>query len=144
MAELAHRTGGSERRSDHSGVDPGLPEEYEEEAAYVRPYMVTGGRTHSSSSDVPIESLVECLGPPSAEHITEARRILELTANQYLSVAELSAYLHLPVGVIRVLSCDLSDEGLLRVHGLTTTAPGRTPAITLSVLESVLDGISAL
>lgn len=116
----------------------------EDKTANVRPYTVTGGRTHAGSSEVPIESLVECLGPPAPEHAPESRQILEFTSHQYLSVAELSAHLHLPVGVVRVLACDLADEGLLRVHGLTTTDHGRTPATTMSVLESVLDGISAL
>jgi hypothetical protein len=121
-----------------------LADELVEETANVRPYTVTGGRTHPSSAAVPIESLVECLGEPGPEHTAESRRILDLTARQYLSVAELSAHLHLPVGVVRVLACDLADEGLVRLHGLTLAGPETAPATTLSVLESVLDGISAL
>ena len=58
------------------------------------------------------------------------------------SVAELSAHLSLPLGVVRVLVGDLADEGLVVVHtGSPTAAP---PAANLKVLESVLDGISAL
>ncbi len=123
--------------------EPPVPDAVADETANVRPYTVTGGRTRSGSGDLPIEALVECLGDAGAQHAAESRRILELTAGDYLSVAELSAHLHLPVGVVRVLACDLADEGLVRVHGLTTTE-SHPPATTLSVLESVLNGISAL
>ncbi len=114
------------------------------EAPYVRPYTVTGGRTRPSGTDLPFEALVEARTGPRPEHPPESRRILGLAAGQYLSVAELSAHLRLPVGVVRVLVGDLADEGAVRVHGLTTTVSGAAPATTLSVLESVLDGISAL
>jgi hypothetical protein len=116
----------------------------EDEVAYVRPYTVTGGRTRPSGVDLPFEALVEALAEPGPGHAPESRRILGLAAGQYLSVAELSAHLQLPVGVVRVLVGDLADEGSVRVHGLTTTTTGTAPATTLSVLESVLDGISAL
>lgn len=112
------------------------------EAAYVRPYTVTGGRTRPSGTDLPFEALIEALTGARPDHSPESRRILALAAGQYLSVAELSAHLHLAVGVVRVLVGDLADEGAVRIHGLTT-AP-TAPATTLSVLESVLNGISAL
>jgi hypothetical protein len=79
----------------------------------------------------------------------ESRRILELTAGRYLSVAEISAHAHLPVGVVRVLVADLAEAGAVRIHGLTAAslsdpADPRSGAAALAVLESVLDGISAL
>ena len=117
-----------------------------DEASYVRPYTVTGGRTRPSSSSLPIEALVEtvCVLPAAgAGQTPEKRRILALADGQYLSVAEISAHLHLPVGVVRVLVSDLADEDLVRVHGLAM-ADAYAPATTLSVLESVLNGISAL
>ncbi len=134
------------------------------EAASVRPYMVTGGRTRPSGDDLPIEALVECLDEPDADASDavaasraakaslagpESRRILELTAGRYLSIAEISAHAHLPVGVVRVLVADLADVGRVRVHGLTAAAAADPTdpsgsAAALAVLESVLDGISAL
>ena len=59
-----------------------------------------------------------------------------------LSVAELSAHLHLPLGVVRVLVGDLADEGRVVVHRPSATTAN--PAADLKVLESVLNGISAL
>lgn len=116
---------------------------HEEEDAYtVRPYAVTGGRT-STSSDLPVEALVQALGAPDVTMTPEKRRILELTATQYLSVAELSAHVKLPVPVVRIVVGDLAGSKKVRVHGMTRT-DGYTPSATLSVLESVLDGISSL
>ncbi|WP_432497775.1 DUF742 domain-containing protein [Kineococcus auxinigenes] len=109
----------------------------------VRPYTVTGGRTRPTNADLPVEALVEALGEPEVGMTPERRKILELTRTSYLSVAELSAHVHLPVGVVRVVVSDLAASGKIRVHGLTlATSP--QPATTISVLESVLNGISSL
>ena len=72
--------------------------------------------------------------------------VAQFVASNYISVAELSALLHLPLGVIRILVSDLADQQYVRVH---TSQPvevntGESPALSLSVLESVLNGISAL
>ena len=151
------------------------PEQPEPDAAPVRPYMVTGGRTRPAGDDLPIEALVErvtddaqrvpspradvrssstYLAPRLPQPVgraslaaPESRRILELTEGRYLSVAEISAHAHLPVGVVRVLVSDLALAGAVRIHGLTPAAltdPSSANAAALAVLESVLDGISAL
>ena len=120
----------------------------EEDASTVRPYAVTGGRTTTSSAQLPVEALVQGLAEPAVGMTPERRSILELTATQYLSVAELSAHTKLPVGVMRVLLSDLAGEHKIRVHGLTAIdhqgTSAYSPATSLSVLESVLNGISAL
>jgi hypothetical protein len=127
------------RRFDHDLYD----EEAVEEARVVRPYALTRGRTRPGRSDLPLEALVRVVtGATDPVGTAERRRILDLTREQILSVAELSAHLSLPLGVVRVLVGDLADEGLVIVHtGSPTAAP---PAANLKVLESVLDGISAL
>lgn len=131
-----------EHRFDPYGPDDGADDQ--DDDVYVRPYTVTGGRTRPSSASLPIEALVETVGTPFPGLSPEKRRILELTDGQYLSVAEISAHLHLPVGVVRVLVSDLADDELVRVHGLAMAESPYAPATTLSVLESVLNGISAL
>jgi hypothetical protein len=127
------------RRFGHDLYD----EESVEEARVVRPYALTRGRTRPGRSDLPLEALVRVVaGATDPVGTAERRRILDLTREQILSVAELSAHLSLPLGVVRVLVGDLADEGLVVVHmGSPTAAP---PAANLKVLESVLDGISAL
>lgn len=114
-----------------------------EEARLVRPYALTRGRTRTASSDLPLEALVRVMpGATDPAPTPERRRILELTRESIQSVAELSAHMSLPLGVIRVLVGDLADEGLVAVH--TTSSTTATPAHNLKVLESVLDGISSL
>ena len=127
------------RRFDHDLYD----EETVEEARVVRPYALTRGRTRPGRSDLPLEALVRVVtGATDPVGTAERRRILDLTREQILSVAELSAHLSLPLGVVRVLVGDLADDGLVVVHtGSPAAAP---PAANLKVLESVLDGISAL
>jgi hypothetical protein len=118
--------------------------EYTYEERTVRPYAMTGGRTRPRGDALPIEALVSAVRQPTAGETAEKRKILELSGGQYLSIAELSAHVHLPVGVVRVIVGDLVDEGLARVHGPSGQAATHNPATTLSVLESVLNGISAL
>lgn len=115
----------------------------EEEASTVRPYAVTGGRTSPTSADLPVEALVQAIAAPEVTMTPEKRRIVELTQSQYLSVAELSAHVRLPVPVVRIVVGDLAESGAVRVHGLTRS-DGYAPSATLSVLESVLNGISSL
>ncbi|MFS0706410.1 MULTISPECIES: DUF742 domain-containing protein [Cellulomonas] len=125
-----------------------MSEHVEYEARTVRPYAVTGGRVRSARSDLPLEALVEVMpGAVASTGLTpEKRAIIQHASAGYISVAELSALLHLPLGVVRILVSDLTDANYVRVH---TSQPvevntGESPALSLSVLESVLNGISAL
>jgi len=121
------------------------PEDGEPEASAVRPYTVTGGRTRPSSTAVlPFEALVEAIGPVEACRLPEARHILAATDREYLSIAELSAHLQLPIGVVRVLVGDLLDAGLVAVHGTASSRSDPSRSETLRVLERALDGICAL
>jgi hypothetical protein len=124
------------------GGEPG-GHEIIDEARTVRPYTLTGGRTRPLREDLPIESLVSAqTGQEGVRRTPERDRIVELTLGRLLSIAELSAYLHLPLGVIRVLVGDLAEEGSVLIHRPSETV--RDPAGNLEVLESVLNGITAL
>ncbi len=128
-----------ERRHAHDLYD----EELVEDARVVRPYALTRGRTRSGHHVLPLEALVRgVVGGHDPAPTPERRRICELSTASILSVAELSAHLSLPLGVVRVLIGDLADEGLVVIH---TGSPSTAPAATnLKVLESVLNGISSL
>ena len=126
-----------------------MSDHIEYEARTVRPYAVTGGRVRSSrSADLPLEALVEVMpGAVTSSGLTpEKRAILQHAAHTYISVSELSAMLHLPLGVVRIVVSDLADAKYIRVHTSTPVEvhTGQSPALSLSVLESVLNGISAL
>ena len=122
----------------------------DQEAYAVRPYAVTGGRVSAANKTLPMEALVEA---PSEAHnlrglTPEKRKILQLAAGQYQSVAELSAHTRLPLGVVRVLVTDLAEEKILTIHTAGTADDAATHdasgGLSLSLLESVLDGIAAL
>jgi hypothetical protein len=128
-----------ERGGHHDELD-----ELDEDARVVRPYTLTRGRTRPRRSDLALEALVRGVpGVVTAGETAERRRILELTGSSIQSVAELSAHLSLPLGVVRILVGDLADEGLVLVHS-GTPQPQAPAAAQLKVLESVLNGISSL
>ncbi|PWJ55666.1 Protein of unknown function [Quadrisphaera granulorum] len=125
-----------------------------EDLPTVRPYAVAGGRRAPSATELPLEALVQALSTPLTGMTRECRRILELTASGWLSVAELSAHVRLPVPVARVVIGDLQRQGAVRVHApvlppadrRSGTADRRewVPTSDRRLLESVLDGISTL
>lgn len=105
----------------------------------VRPYAITGGRTRSRT-EVEIESI--CYRTPKGEQadalpLEHGQIVALLTSPQ--STAEISARLHLPLGVTRVVIGDLIEEGYVAVNSRSAT--GRPD---LRLLERVLDGLQAL
>ena len=111
--------------------------------ALVRPYAVTRGRTEPRR-DIPIEAVLVA----SASAVAEARfaghdkqRIAGLCDSQALSLAEISAYARLPLGVTRVLVADMVTEGLLALHE-PVAAEGYHDRMQL--LERVLSGLRRL
>src|SRR6266536_2693795 len=89
-----------------------------EGGALLRPYAMTGGRVRSRRAELEIESLVSTtLAGELAERQTLERRSIALLCRQPQSVAEISALLSLPLGVIRMLVGDMADEGQVQIHG---------------------------
>jgi Protein of unknown function (DUF742) len=110
-------------------------------SSLVRPYTVTGGRT-KPRYQLQIEAMV------AASHY-EARDLSVLSpecqailgfCRDWRSVAEISAVLRMPLGVVRVLIADMAMEGLVRVHQ-TDHEQGRPD---LNLLERVLSGLRKL
>jgi hypothetical protein len=86
------------------------------EGTLVRPFYVTGGRTHPVHDGLRLHTLVTAR--PSALHAPlrfEGRRIVEV-CQKPTSVAEVAARLGVPVGVARVLIADLMADGYVIVH----------------------------
>ena len=84
---------------------------------FVRPFIMTRGRTKTTRTDLRFETLVQRVddGPIAASVPSEQAAILEL-ATSAISVAELAAELHLVIGVVTVLINDLIDSGMLVMH----------------------------
>jgi len=107
----------------------------------VRPYAMTGGRTRSTHDDLEIETLVSTTSTgDQTPKLTVEQRAIAALCHDVLSVAEVSAKLHLPLGVVRVLVADMADEHLVMVH--RPAHPGDRP--DLALLERVLYGLHSI
>jgi hypothetical protein len=110
-------------------------------SARVRPYVITGGRT-SSRRPLLLETFISVPDYDPAVHralFAESRQIYSL-CREVRSIAEISADLSIPLGVIRVLVSDLADEGRIRVHPATHVTGVPDPEL----LERVLRGLQTI
>ncbi|MFD6401054.1 DUF742 domain-containing protein [Nocardia sp. NPDC060249] len=113
---------------------------YEDEAGpLVRLYAVTGGRAKAQRPDLELTTLLVDArsGARSRLLAPEYGAIVELCRTP-LSVAEVSAHLHLPLTSTKLLIGDLVDEGRLLANAprnQMSTAPD------VNVLRAVLAGI---
>ncbi|WP_330173641.1 DUF742 domain-containing protein [Streptomyces sp. NBC_01498] len=117
--------------------------------ARVRPYSLTGGRTRFghvllvetfvAALDAPDERRELASGALTSRVMPEMRAIVEL-CRRMRTVAEVSALLKMPLGVVRVLLSDLADQGRIRVYGTGhgSDHPDR------ALLERVLGGLRRL
>lgn len=123
-------------------------------SARVRPYSLTGGRTRSGhvllvetfvASTAELDAVEECRALPKGSLrstvMPELQAIVEL-CRRMRTVAEISALLRMPLGVVRVLLSDLADQGKIRVYG-TGTGHG-TGRPERALLERVLSGLRRL
>ncbi|MDI2130417.1 DUF742 domain-containing protein [Yinghuangia seranimata] len=107
--------------------------------AYVRPFIMTGGRTTPVTDGLRLETLVRALPAAlSAPLAFEARRVVE-RCQQPCSVAEIATALGVPVGVARVVIGDLLAGNL--VFRLESPEPGSMP---LHTIERIRDLVRAL
>ncbi|WP_373308579.1 DUF742 domain-containing protein [Amycolatopsis bartoniae] len=120
-------------------VPPGPAATPSETSGLVRPYFRTGGRTRPTY-DLAIEALVSTSERGRSldrVRVPEHRSICGLCLDTR-SVAEVAAYLRLPLGVVRVLIGDVAGLGLVLVH-TATAAVGDRPSIEF--MERVLSGL---
>ena len=112
---------------------------YDEAAGpLVRPYAMTRGRTRPNAPNLNLVTQVRSAAPPnepgalSPEHL----QILEI-CHTPLSVAEVAAYLDVPLVVVKVLLSDLIERGHVVAGALFQTSDINDTKL----LQAVLDGI---
>lgn len=108
----------------------------------VRPYVLTKGRTNSSLGVFALHSPILALITPEQlgrNATPEDRKIIELCQTP-TSVAEVSARISTPVGVLRVLVGDLEEARMVTVREVENRADHRD----VRLLERLLEGIRAL
>ncbi|WP_306210064.1 DUF742 domain-containing protein [Actinoplanes sp. RD1] len=107
-----------------------------DEEPVVRPFMLTGGRTEPMREGLRIETQLRAAPAAlSAPLRFESRRIVEL-CQRPRSVADLSAALGAPLGVVRVIVADLITQGLV-------LADDAEPMST-ALIERIRDRVRAL
>lgn len=113
---------------------------YDESAGpLVRPYTITNGRTPADderldlSTQVMARSVEQDPAGLSPEHLAVVR-----LSRPPMSIAEIAAYVKLPLGVVRVVCTDLIEWGLVITRS-PTDRPADEP--DLDTLQAVLDGL---
>lgn len=88
------------------------------EISFIRPYMLTKGRTRSTGVPVAMESLVDRrrIDESTYRRLDKAQRDIFDVLTERLSAAEISAALKLPLGVIIVLIGDMGRDEIVTVH----------------------------
>lgn len=105
---------------------------------WVRPYALTGGRTRTKH-DLYVHTLVsvERYDPAAAARLSpEARRLYDRASAGTQSVAELSAYCGVSLGVARVLLEELAAADHVQIHEETYASP-----YDRQLLQRVIDGL---
>lgn len=105
-----------------------------------RPYTATGGRTRAGV-ELDITTLVASIqGARFADGVGELggehSEVLLLCRSGPMSVAEVSAHLHLPRSVVKVLVSDLIKAGAVQAR-----SPQLADAADVRVLEALLAGL---
>lgn len=105
------------------------------DAPFVRPYIVTAGRTVGDAGDIAIETLVVA-SQPSHGLGPDHAAVVDLCAEP-LSVAEIAVHIRQPIGVARVLVADLTASNHVVQHA-TAASEGA------AIVRRLLDGIRSL
>lgn len=123
-----------------SALAPGGPADawYDENAGpIVRLYAMTGGRAGTDGDEFTVSTLISRTDEPTeaTDLSAEQTAILRLCARP-LSVAEIAAYLALPLATVKVLIADLRSAGLVR-------SPAEGPS-SVDAMRRLRDGLLAL
>jgi len=102
---------------------------------FVRPFVITGGRTRAADTSLRMETMVQTVGSPRDDLNFEKARIVD-ECYEPTSIAEIAAGIGVPLGVAMVIVGDLVDEGCLE-----TTDPVE---IELSTITRMIERVRAL
>lgn len=121
-------------------TQPWRPDDEAPVARVVRPYTLTGGRT-APKVDLPFEATlrraVDVLDAPADPRLAQILAVCDKR-----SVAEVSAHVHMPIGVVRVLLGDLAEQGYVRVQATLTADSSHDERREL--IERTLRGLRTL
>ncbi|MFF9127682.1 DUF742 domain-containing protein [Streptomyces sp. NPDC014889] len=111
-------------------------------SALVPLFVVTNGRSLPPDHAYERTTLVSAEDGVSAAGrmlSPEAGQVLEMVTDGFLSVAEVAAHTHLPLGIVRILLAELEEGGLI----ITRKPVPRAERVDREILSAVLDGLKA-
>jgi len=108
-----------------------------DDASFVRPYMVTGGRTVGQAGEIPLETLVVARRPLDGLGPDHAAVVIACGQGEPQSIVEIAIHTGQPIGVARVLVADLTASQ--HVEQYDTAANENA-----TLVRRLLDGIRAL
>ncbi|MEU1403220.1 DUF742 domain-containing protein [Streptomyces sp. NPDC005728] len=117
-------------------------QELELTSALVPLFVITNGRALPPDNAYERTTLVSAQEGVSASARAlspEARQVLELVTEGFLSVAEVAAHTHLPLGIVRILLAQMEESGLI----IARKPVPRAERVDREVLNAVLDGLKA-
>ncbi|QIG43903.1 DUF742 domain-containing protein [Nocardioides anomalus] len=120
-------------------TQPWEPEDDAPVARVVRPYTLTGGRT-APKVELPFEATLRRESGTGEPTDPKLAQILAVCDKR--SVAEVSAHVHMPIGVTRVLLGDLIEQGFVRVQATLTADSSHDERREL--IERTLRGLRTL
>jgi hypothetical protein len=121
-------------------TQPWTPDDDAPVARVVRPYTLTGGRT-APKVELPVEATLR-READALEVLTDPNLALILDVCDKRSVAEVSAHVHMPIGVVRVLLGDLIEQGHVTVQATLTADSSQDERRDL--IERTLRGLRTL
>jgi hypothetical protein len=107
-------------------------------ARFVRPYTITAGRTEATVA-LPLEATLRRQRRLGVGNGLSTGAIQVLDTCDTRSVAEVSALVSMPIGVVRVLLSDLIEQGLVQVQ--TTITDGSSQDERIELIERTLRGL---
>ncbi|MDI1462165.1 DUF742 domain-containing protein [Catellatospora sp. KI3] len=121
-------------------VDEG-PAWWDHEAGpVVRPYMVTGGRVRPKTTDFDLITYVVATASLAADTPSPEHQSILAFTQEPRALAELASRVDLPLGVVRVLLCDLLQDGLIARYD----PPSTDHLPNVDTLQAVIHGLRAL
>lgn len=114
--------------------------ELELTSALVPLFVIAKGRALHAEHEYEHTTLVTAQEGASATArilSPEAHAVMDLIADGFLSVAEVSGYTRLPLGIVRILLAQMAEDGLIFVRN---PAP-RAERVDRELLTAVLDGL---
>jgi len=110
----------------------------DDESQALRPYLLTGGRTHSEvKHGLVFETLVERVaGTDTSKLRFESAKAYSM-CDSLISVAEISAHMSIPLGTTMVLISDLIDSGHLVSHRTINAASDAGVSLVTRIIAGV-------